>query len=513
MFFFLVVAAISRTLALDFGGKYLKGAIVENDGTVMYLKNLEVPSLAIPGAITSQLSGPLSMENIKHAIKIDGVSIGYAALKLIEKNRTRGVPFLGATFGKDISYLKANHDLLGIDKNATFGGLPPSWYFLRLLAAFESWHGRFEEILLVLPFSTPVYTRGHLRILGAFLGKRLQIITDTEAYGLAIAKILQPKLGVGQSAVSMIVDVGAFALKVQLIKTSRTDPKSRLQTTFQRGMFSEDAGLEAIAHRISVAEGIKRKKAVKSLEKASDPDPVFRSEFLRIAEALKLEDVPKIEFVQVVGGGARYKWVEKVIREGIGGGIPVLFNINQITGLMDAAVEVVGQEISSETMLAYPLYVTHGNARIELFTDDTALFQNIAFPYTGDLFVNLTTDSKCIPRGFDTTMYVFRLDVNQTKIEKEANLIFSATCKFGTPMLHAASLCSNRVCYPVEVLDMHKGEVAAVLEMSKAVDPESARQLLRVFRSKFPDTVDVEDLLQRNSSWVNGSPPEFLREL
>ena len=207
------------------------------------------------------------------------------------------------------------------------------------------------------------------------------------------------------------------------------------------------------------------------------------------------------------------KWVEKVIREGIGGGIPVLFNINQITGLMDAAVEVVGQEISSETMLAYPLYVTHGNARIELFTDDTALFQNIAFPYTGDLFVNLTTDSKCIPRGFDTTMYVFRLDVNQTKIEKEANLIFSATCKFGTPMLHAASLCSNRVCYPVEVLDMHKGEVAAVLEMSKAVDPESARQLLRVFRSKFPDTVDVEDLLQRNSSWVNGSPPEFLREL
>ena len=504
---FLILSLIcEKHLVLDFGGKYMKGAIVDDgDGTITTLKNVEMSSMAIPCAITSELSGPLSIKNIQQALRVDSCTIGYAALKLIEKNRTRGIPFLGATFGKDIEYLKENHDFYGIDSNATFNGLPASWYLLRMLTMIEMSYGHFRDVVLILPFSMPLYIRSHLQVLGLFIKKKFVSVADTQVFGWVCSKVLQPRLRHGERVAVMIVDVGAFSLKVQLLRMNKETNSPLIRAGFIDGFMSEEAGLEAIAYRMSVNQNIKRKKAVKMLENLKEPDEVFRAEFLKMMNEIEKRHRVRIEQVQVVGGGARYKWVQRVLEEGLPESVPIQFNMNQITGLVDGCAQIVARGIEDELCMTYPLYVEHGDARIEIYTGNRKVAQSVAFPFRNETLIRVTANKESIPKGFDTTMYAFQVKVNMSAFKNNSELVFCAANRLGSPILDGSVVCSSRECRDAKLVKLYKGELEAILDMAKAVDKDSLKEMVQLLSKDMEGSVDLEQIIRQNSTWAADS--------
>ena len=299
--FFLVFVFSKRKLVVDFGSKYLKGGIIDENGKFTQLnENLSMSSISA------------SIDDfIKTNATLDSIKIGKSAYEKSLQNEYFGIEFFGAVFSNENkSYLSENHLLYHFDKNVTLSDYPLFWYMSKFLLKLKE-HTKTDSLFMILPGFHTQRTFDLIQLANANITSNYTLvdsfnetfddITIVTDYNLISAN----QKRISPSKASLFIDVGAFSSKATLIANGN----------IQQYIFCEDCGVERVAFRLADKENISRIDAYEKMKSSDFNDENFSINFEAkiINQFQKSEFFEQVKEIVVFGGGSEFGFIRQVL--------------------------------------------------------------------------------------------------------------------------------------------------------------------------------------------------------
>jgi hypothetical protein len=468
-FGFSTAAAKSRAF-VDFGGKYIKICVSNRSGRVQCAHSDSDP---FPAAVATTPDAPTTPKYLKSLFDGKDVVIGSRALRVLDGNQSAGTRFLGAVYGRSTAYLRANRELFCLDANATMSDVPPPWLLVRFFQKFESEYPGINKTVVLASPHTSLWVREQLTLAGTLgLLKTVRVYDQSLIY-LRMAAA-SPKKN-GMTVRMLFLDFGAFSAKAVMVAITNSKTGAVRWANVSGYAFSEDAGLEPLALRLSRRMKVDRHRLAGNLSEIENPDPLFEEEIDRIVRWSTGGLV--VQEVQLVGGGANYSWVYNLVRRIIvNQSIPVKRRYNSLNALAySGAKELRKVRLTKYEGGLWSIYFSQKSRQIELKTPMGSMVTHFAVANIRKAKFNLTTDSASIAASQSEVFGSYEIvNFTNTSLMLGQPIAASFNLKWSTPHVSECTLCGTNKCVTTKVTPL----MSAEYEFVRALGPRFGESLI-----------------------------------
>jgi hypothetical protein len=289
----------------------------------------------------------------------------------------------------------------------------------------------------------------------------------------------------GQDTV-LYLDFGGFSAKATTIRRSKVLIWSSTNITGYE--FSEDAGLEAFALRRSRKLNVDRNEVVASLSQIERGDPLFEEEVRRVIQSST--DGAILSEVQMLGGGANFTWINKLVRSIISNtSIPILHKFSAVDAIANftAAEFTTGNRMKSFDVPGIPLYVSHGERRIQIKPAIGAPIPYFSFRGVENATFEISTNADRVGRGYETLVGRYEI-ANLSDIAETVRSGLTVSCRMRMRGSYrpVCTLCGDHGCTVPDVKVVKSGESDMIAALFKNIE-----QTDWDFVTKLVDLVEV----------------------
>lgn len=224
-------------LIIDFGGKYLKGGLLNLESTSLSFLNRSKDSqcistndcYSIPNSISASITDFMFNEKSEDAVKIGTKAFDNAA-----KNKMFGIQYFGAIFNRKRSFISKNCNLFNLDTNVTNTEFPIFWYLIQFFLKYKKYTSA-NQLTVVLPGYSTSLTSKEMKVANNNSFVNLTIVKDYE-----IIQRVHSNLFTNNRKNILYLDFGAFSTKATVVN------KENEIISYE---FNEECGIELVAYR------------------------------------------------------------------------------------------------------------------------------------------------------------------------------------------------------------------------------------------------------------------------
>jgi hypothetical protein len=430
-------------MVIDFGGKYVKVRYSPNTKRADWPPfNLSI----IPSAIAYIGRDPIcGVKAWKLKALEDDFVVQDAALTAIAANASLGTQFLGAVFGRSPAYLRAHPGLFGLDANAIVACAPPQLLLERFLQSIAPYAADVKKVIVLVSPHISLPIRDQIQASGRrIFEKKTEVLDHTVVY----QKLVAAATSSSWKHTLLFLDFGAFSAKATAIQMTKGFFGLWSQPNVTGYEFSEDAGLEALALRLSQKMNAEREKVVANLPQIENGDPLFEEEVRRIIQWSTHGEL--LSEVQLLGGGANFAWIEKLVKSIVANrSIPILHNFSAIDAMASFMERDVGDQLPTKPrdVPGISLYVCHRKERFQIKAAIGTIVRYFAFGNIEKGTFSIETDADRVGRGYPTRVTEYEIQ-NISSISPPLGAGLTMSCRAITkhPYVKRCTLCGDIKC-------------------------------------------------------------------
>lgn len=468
-----------KHLIIDFGGKYLKGALDNySPDSFLYLTKKENNvcdspyCYLIPNSISAAVDDMMSTNTSEEAVRV-----GQEAFIKARKNKLLGIEFFGAIYNRKRKYISSNCDFFNIDNNVTISDFPLFWYLIQFFTKYQN-KTLADDLTIILPgYSTDV-TFEELKVANNQTFKKINFFRDFEI----IQKVHSNLFSKSENKNVLYLDFGAFSVKATVVNRQN-------EVVFYD--FDDQIGIEKVAYsrapkdqeeegkdktnkrkrnekdlydnRVSKA----REEAYKAMENVSFYDELFERNLNELIQKAKSRE-SAIDEIILIGGGCQFPFVRKTVESLSKEKKTVLIdtlNLNHSTFFIDGYKLTLNDKNlpSSNKFIYHPLFVKYNGQthKIPEFSEQSYQFkinlgkiQRIEKVNQSSVWNNqfkIVTDESHVISGMSKAVLNLEFELNETDSIENKFIQISGSFSDGREK------CENSFClnFEAELCDVN----------------------------------------------------------